>query len=69
MTGINPDSILRLEESLHVSFHMKDLGLLAYFPSLEVYKLDKGLFVNQHKYSQDLIALAQLQNPFLCILL
>lgn len=44
---------------------MKDLGLLAYFPGLEVYKLDKGLFVNQHKYTQDLIALARLQNSIL----
>ena len=37
---------------------MKDLGQLTYFLGLEVHYRSHGLFVNQHKYIQDLITLA-----------
>ena len=41
---------------------MKDLGPLHYFLGLEVHQSQKGLFVNQHKYTSDLIELADLQD-------
>ena len=39
---------------------MKDLGPLDYFLGLEVHQSPKGLFLNQHKYTSDLIELADL---------
>ena len=62
ITGTNPDGILRLQNSLHASFHMKNLGPFTYFLGLEVHKLTQGLFINQQKYIQDLIQQARLQN-------
>ena len=41
---------------------MKDLGPLTYFLALEVHTESSGIFLNQHKYTQDLIALAGLQD-------
>ena len=41
---------------------MKDLGQLPYFLGLEVHYRSHGLFVNQHKYIQDLITLAGLED-------
>ena len=37
---------------------MQDLGQLTYFLGLEVHHRANGIFVNQHKYIQDLITLA-----------
>lgn len=42
---------------------MKDLGPLTHFLGLEVHQSVEGLFINQHKYSIDLIEMANLQNP------
>ena len=53
--GSYPDSILQPQQSLHASFHMKDLGPLTYFLGLEVHKLLRSLFIDQHKYTMDLI--------------
>ncbi|XXG45961.1 hypothetical protein AAC387_Pa02g0911 [Persea americana] len=39
---------------------MKDLGPLHYFLGLEVHQSTKGIVLNQHKYTVDLIALAGL---------
>ncbi|RVW77694.1 Retrovirus-related Pol polyprotein from transposon RE1 [Vitis vinifera] len=44
------------------AFHMKDLGQLTYFLGLEVHHWASGIFVNQHKYIQDLITLAGLED-------
>lgn len=41
---------------------MKDLGQLTYFLGLEVHFQQKDIFVNQHKYIQDLIQLVGLTN-------
>ena len=41
---------------------MKDLGSLTYFLGLEVHTESSGFFLNQHKYTQDLIALVGLQD-------
>ena len=44
---------------------MKNLGNLTYFLGLEVQSYSSGIFVNQHKYTQDLSALAGLQDSSL----
>jgi len=41
---------------------MKDLGQLTYFLGLEVHHQPHGLFLYQHKYSQELVQLAGLTN-------
>jgi hypothetical protein len=41
---------------------MKDLGPLTYFLGLEVHIDSSGIFLNQHKYTQDLISLVGLQD-------
>lgn len=41
---------------------MNDLGPLTYFLGLEVHKIQGGLFINQHKYTLDLISQALLQH-------
>ena len=58
ITGIDCALITKLQRLLHTTFHMKDLGQLTYFLGLEVHHRANGIFVNQHKYIQDLITLA-----------
>jgi hypothetical protein len=41
---------------------MKDLGQLTYFLGLQVHHRANDIFVNQHKYIQDLITLAGLED-------
>ncbi|XP_055801424.1 uncharacterized mitochondrial protein AtMg00810-like [Solanum dulcamara] len=41
---------------------LKDLGTLPYFLGLEVHNNYSSMFLNQHKYTQDLISLAGLQD-------
>jgi len=60
MTSSDDEAISRLKTLLHSTFHMKDLGRLNYFLGLEVRYAPTGIFVNQHKYIHDLIALASL---------
>ena len=62
ITGIDCDLITKLQQLLHATFHMKDLSQLTYFLGLEVHYQSHGLFVNQHKYIQDLITLAGLED-------
>ncbi|XP_022872878.1 uncharacterized protein LOC111391836 [Olea europaea var. sylvestris] len=52
--------LLRLQQHLHSVFHMEDLGHLTYFVGLEVHTTQHGIFLNQHKYIQDLIRLGDL---------
>ena len=58
--GLNTE----LQQLLHATFHMKDLGQLTYFLGLEVHYRSHGFFMNQHKYIQDLITLAGLEDTF-----
>ena len=62
ITGTNSTLITRLQQLLQASFHMKDLGPLTYFLGLEVHTDSTGIFLDQHKYTQDLITLAGLQD-------
>lgn len=67
ISRINSDSKLRLQDSLHALFHMKDLGQFTYFLGVKVYKSNKGLFINQQKYTQDPIAPTRLQDSPLMV--
>ena len=60
ITGSDQASIQQLKQQLQASFHMKDLGCLHYFLGLEVHSNSKGIFLNQHKYTEDLISLVGL---------
>ncbi|PHT99700.1 hypothetical protein BC332_29488 [Capsicum chinense] len=60
--GNDSSLITSLQQQLKDSFHMKDLRTLTYFLGLEVHRDSSGVFLNQHKYTQDLISLAGLQN-------
>ena len=62
ITGIDCGLITKLQQLLHTTFHMKDLGQLTYFLGLEVHHRASGIFVNQHKYIQDLITFAGLED-------
>ena len=62
ITGTGCGLITKLQRMLHTTFHMKDLGQLTYFLGLEVHHRASGIFVNQHKYIQDLITLAGLED-------
>ena len=62
LTGNDIGLITKLQHMLHSTFQMKDLGHLTYFLGLEVHSRDHGLFLNQHKYIQDLIELAGLKD-------
>ena len=58
--------IQHLKQYLQKSFHMKDLGILAYFLGLEIQTGAHGIFMSQHKYAMDLLVAACLQDlpPF-----
>jgi hypothetical protein len=62
ITGTDSSLIEHLKQNLQASFHMKDLGPLTYFLGLAVHTDSSGIFLNQHKYTQDLISLAGLQD-------
>ncbi|XP_019080418.1 retrovirus-related Pol polyprotein from transposon RE1 [Vitis vinifera] len=62
ITSTDCGLITKLQRLLHTTFHMKDLGQLTYFLGLEVHHRASGIFVNQHKYIQDLITLVGLED-------
>ena len=62
VNGNDSGLISKLQNKLHSTFQMKDLGHLTYFLGLEVHSRDHGLFLNQHKYIQDLIGLTSLKD-------
>ena len=62
ITSTDCGLITKLQRLLHVTFHMKDLGQLTYFLGLEVHHRASDIFVNLHKYIQDLITLAGLED-------
>ncbi|XP_015158880.1 uncharacterized mitochondrial protein AtMg00810-like [Solanum tuberosum] len=62
ITGTDSSLITSLQQQLKDYFHMKDLGTLTYSLGLEVHNVASGVFLNQHKYTQDLISLAGLQD-------
>lgn len=66
ITGTDPTMIQDLQLSLHHSFHMKDL---IYFLGLEVHQSKKGMVLDQHQYTLNLIKMVSLTHHFIGILL
>jgi hypothetical protein len=62
ITGTDSTLIGNLKQNLQAFFYMKDLGPLMYFLGLGVHMNSLGIFLNQRKYTQDLIGLASLQD-------
>jgi len=62
ITGIDCGLITELQQQLHRTLHMKDLGQLTYFLALEVHHRPHGIFMNQHKYIQYLITVAGIED-------
>ena len=60
--GTDSSLITSLQQQLKDSFHVKDLGSLTCFLGLEVHNVASGVLLNQHRYAQDLISLAGLQD-------
>ena len=60
ITGSDMEAISTLQKLLHSTFHMTYLGPLTYFLGFEVHHRPQGIFLNQHKYIQDLVQLAGL---------
>ncbi|XP_040999805.1 uncharacterized mitochondrial protein AtMg00810-like [Juglans microcarpa x Juglans regia] len=60
--GTDCGLITKLQQLLHATSHMKDLGQLTYFLGLEVHHQTNGIFMNQHKHIQYLITLAGLED-------
>ena len=48
--GNNEKEIKELKRKLFMEFEMKDLGNLKYFLGIEVFRFEKGIFINQKKY-------------------
>lgn len=47
--------INKCKQELTVEFDMKDLGLLHYFFGLEVWQMGNYIFLNQGKYTVDIL--------------
>jgi hypothetical protein len=62
INGTDFTLIGNLKQNLQASFHIKDLGLLTYFLGLEVHTNSSGIFLNQCKYTQDLLGLVGVQD-------
>lgn len=60
--GTDYDGISKLQVFLHASLQMKNLGNLTYYMSIKFMHPNKEIFINQHKYTKDLIALARLED-------
>ncbi|RDX80671.1 hypothetical protein CR513_38754, partial [Mucuna pruriens] len=66
VTGSDQKTISKLKQTLHSTFHMKELSHLTYFLGLEIHYHLEGIFLNQQKYIQDLIQLTKLTNS-ICV--
>ncbi|XP_055825307.1 uncharacterized mitochondrial protein AtMg00810-like [Solanum dulcamara] len=56
ITGNTPELIEDAKRTLHAHFKVKDLGTLRYFLGIEVMRSEKGILLNQRKYSLELIS-------------
>ena len=54
--GNNEEEISDLKNKLFMEFKMKDLENLKYFFGIGVFRLRKGILINQKKYILDLLA-------------
>ncbi|KAG7594152.1 Reverse transcriptase RNA-dependent DNA polymerase [Arabidopsis thaliana x Arabidopsis arenosa] len=58
LTGSSSELLAKLLQSLSTEFRMKDMGQLSYFLGIQAHYHSKGLFLNQHKYAEDLLITA-----------
>ena len=56
ITGDDFEEIEQLKKNLATEFEMKDLGALKYFLGVEVLRSKEGIFINQKKYTLDLLS-------------
>lgn len=58
LIGNNEELIQQLLTSLNKVFRMKDMGHLHYFMCIQAHLHKDGLFLNQEKYTMDLLTVA-----------
>ncbi|KAL5715327.1 hypothetical protein ACHQM5_017160 [Ranunculus cassubicifolius] len=61
LTGDNEKLLKRFTDRLGLEFSMKDMGFLHYFLGVHVHKFQHGLFLNQAKYTVELLERAQMK--------
>lgn len=62
ITGGNADHIRKIKASLQLEFEMTDMGLLHFFLGLEIWQTEKGIFISQHRYVQELLQAFDMQD-------
>nr|XP_017188293.2 uncharacterized protein LOC108173553 [Malus domestica] len=63
LTGSNTEKIQSVIDSLADVFDLKDMGTLLYFLGLQIhYNVDGSLFVNQSKYTKELVKKAGMEH-------
>lgn len=60
VTGPDSTQVLTFIHNLAQRFSLKDLGSLSYFLGVEVQPCPQGLFLNQRKYTLDLLEKASM---------
>lgn len=60
--GSSAKEINIIKPSLHTTFTIKDIGAVKYFRGLEIARSEAGMFLNQHKYTVDLLTNAGLMD-------
>ena len=55
LTGSDPSFFQHLINTLNHEFDIKDLGNLHYFLGLEIFQTDHSIFINQEKYTRDIL--------------
>jgi len=60
LTGNDVQEIVSVKSQLDYFFKIKDLGQLKFFLGLEVARSSKGIFINQRKYTLELLDAAVL---------
>ncbi|XP_021837610.2 uncharacterized mitochondrial protein AtMg00810-like [Spinacia oleracea] len=55
ITGSNEDKIAALKSHLHLTFSIKDLGVLNFFLGIEVSHTNEGYILTQKKYTKELL--------------
>jgi hypothetical protein len=55
VTGANEKEIRKFKSSLMQEFEMSDLGNLSYFLGMEFKHTDRGVFLHQKKYAEDIL--------------
>ena len=60
VTGNDETMISNFKDEMMKRYEMSDLGLLHHFLGIEIHQEDKGVFICQNKYAQDLLGKFQM---------